>query len=644
MSKKSFFVLFFLLVGFSSLFAAELSGTYSNDYTVRTEFNTISKGKTLHITNGSTYVMRDAIVEGSIIVDKGCSIISPDDYEGYLVFHQGAHVEGIDLYYKVRVSEELVLIRKIPMTLDEVWASNNQELKDWVGIIEFCYSPELKGWVSIGEVRFVNPFNENLYEDYVMEYTLSLEEVLKDAPPPTVNEISGTYKKDFTVKTENNRVSKGKTLRVKKGVTFIMTDAIVSGSIVVENGGSLIAEGDKKGWLAFKQGSSVKGLDLYYLLRVSDDIVYTRKIPMTLEEVWKSKNKELIDIVENMSFWYSTELNGWINKYEIRFMNPFNEDVYIPNEKDNQQSASNGGGGGGAAPEISKRDLSGTYDKDYTVRTDFNIIAEGKTLHVTNGATYVMRDAIVYGNIVVDEGCSFISPDDYEGYLVFKPGTHVDGIDLYYKVRVSDDLMFTRKIPMTLDEIWSSGNQQIIDLIGNMEFCYSPELKGWVSINEIRFMNPFNENLYEGFDLVFTKSVSKVIENECNSLIVKNRSKVVIQPNPDVWGTKVNESIIIESGSSLVGTGPDGHKLQLKKGIKIEGLPVYVKFNNKLIPVSSIISDLSKIRAFNENEYNIVYYSTELKGWVFQDITLGENDAPDDLKKELEKLNKKSKK
>ena len=178
-------------------------------------------------------------------------------------------------------------------------------------------------------------------------------------------------------------------------------------------------------------------------------------------------------------------------------------------------------------------ELSGTYDKDFTVTTDFNTIAAGKTLHVTNGATYVMRDAIVDGSIVVDKGSFLISPNDYEGYLVFHQGAQAEGIDLYYKVRVSDDLVFTRKLPMTLAEVWKSGNHQLIEQVGNMEFCYSPELKGWVTINEIRFMNPFNENLYEDYDIVFTKSDSKQIEMECRSLIVRNKSKVVVQPNPN---------------------------------------------------------------------------------------------------------------
>ena len=286
-------------------------------------------------------------------------------------------------------------------------------------------------------------------------------------------------------------------------------------------------------------------------------------------------------------------------------------------------------------------ELSGTYDKDFTVTTDFNTVPKGKTLHVKNKATYVMRDAIVDGSIIVDKGSSFISPKDYEGYLVFHKGAQAEGIDLYYKVRVSDDLVFTRKLPMTLAEVWKSGNHQLVEQVGNMEFCYSPELKGWVTINEIRFMNPFNENLYEDYDIVFTKSDSKQIEMECRSLIVKNKSKVVVQPNPNSWGTKVNESIIVESGSSLLGTGPGGHKLQLKKGIKVEGLPLYVKFDNQLVEVTKFLSDLWNTPAFNKDEYQIVVYSPELKGWYFQDITIGGGDLPDKLKKELEKQKKK---
>ena len=286
-------------------------------------------------------------------------------------------------------------------------------------------------------------------------------------------------------------------------------------------------------------------------------------------------------------------------------------------------------------------ELSGTYDKDYTVKTEFNTISAGKTLHVTNGATFVMTDAIVHGKIIVDKGSSFIAAKDSAGYMVLSEGTHVEGIDLYYKVRVSDDLVFTRKLPMTLDEVWKSGNRQLIDWVGNIEFCYSTALKGWVSMNEIRFMNPFNENLYEDYDIVFTRSVSQTIEKECRSIIVKNKAKVVVQPNQNYWGTKVNKSIIIESGSSLLGTEAGGHKLQFKKGIKIEGLPVYVRYDNTYVSATKIIDELWKLRSLNDFEYFNVAYNPDLKGWYFEDITLDVGELSDSLKKELQKQKKK---
>ncbi len=286
-------------------------------------------------------------------------------------------------------------------------------------------------------------------------------------------------------------------------------------------------------------------------------------------------------------------------------------------------------------------ELSGTYDKNYTVKTEFNTIAKGKTLHVTNGATYVMRDAIVDGSIIVDKGSSIISPDDYEGYLVFHRGAHVEGIDLYYKVRVAEDLVFTRKFPMNLDEVWKSKNQQLIDWVGIIEFCYSPALKGWISINEIRYLNPFNENLYEDYDMLFTQSVSKMIDNECRSLIVKNNSQVIILPNPGVQGTKVNESIIIEEGSSLIEKEADGHKLILKKGVKIEGLPLYVRLGNDLIAANTILTDLWELPAISGNEFFTIVYRPDLKGWAFEDIILDEGKLPAALKKKIQKLKKK---
>ena len=290
---------------------------------------------------------------------------------------------------------------------------------------------------------------------------------------------------------------------------------------------------------------------------------------------------------------------------------------------------------------LTAAELSGTYNKDYTVKTEFNTVSAGKTLRITNGATFIMTDAIVNGTIIVEKGSSLIAAKDGAGYMVLSRGTHVEGIDLYYKVRVSDNLVLTRKIPMTLDEVWKSGNEQLIEWVSNIEYCYSTSLKGWISTNEIRFMNPFNENLYDKYDMIFTQSVSRVIENECRSLIVKNKSKVVIMPNQNVWSTKINESIIVEPGSSLVGTGTDGHKLQLKQGIKIQGFPLYVLFNNEPISTETFLADLLKQPDFTKSDYLIIYYNPELQGWVFDERLYG-NNITDELKKKIEKLKKKS--
>ena len=294
---------------------------------------------------------------------------------------------------------------------------------------------------------------------------------------------------------------------------------------------------------------------------------------------------------------------------------------------------------GAGMARLAGAELSGTYDKDFRVTTEFNTVSAGKTLRVKKGATFVMSDAIVQGNIIVEKGASLVAAKDGGGYLVFGKGTHVEGIDLYYKVRVSDNLVFTRKMPMTLDEVWKSGNDELINWVSIIEFCYSSALKGWVSINEIRFMNPFNENLYDEYDMVFTKSASQKFEFECRSLTVKNKSRVVVQPCQDYWCTKIDKSINIESGSSLVGTGPDGHKLQLKQGIKINGLPLYVRFNNDFISAETILSDLLKEKDFSSKDYLTIYYKPELGGWVFEDILYSDNVSAS-FKKKLEELKK----
>jgi hypothetical protein len=250
-----------------------------------------------------------------------------------------------------------------------------------------------------------------------------------------------------------------------------------------------------------------------------------------------------------------------------------------------------------------------------------------------------MTDAIVHGSIIVDKGCSFIAAKDGAGYMVLSEGTHVEGIELYYKVRVSDNLVFTRKLPMTLDEVWKSGNRQLIDWVGNIEFCYSTELKGWISMNEIHFMNPFNENLFDDYDMIFTKSASQEPEPECRSLIVKNKASVVILPrnDPGRRSPTINESIIVEAGSSLTGTKEA--RLELRNGAKVQGIPLYLFFDDKPVLTETFLSDLWTQREFKKRERLTIYYDSKLNGWVFAD-RLYPSDLTDDVKKKIEKIKK----
>ena len=427
-------------------------------------------------------------------------------------------------------------------------------------------------------------------------------------------ELNGTYDKDYKVQTDFNRISEESVVHVTNGATYIMADAIVDGKIIVDKDAKFIAEKDGAGYLVFKRGSHIEGVDLYYKMRISGSDEIIRKIPMTLDEIWACGNDEVIEWVCTIEFCYSSELQGWVATGASHIQNPFNEDLTMY--------------------------LKDTYEEDHKVTTQGNVIKAGDTLRVAKGTTFTMTDAIVQGSIIVEPGAKFIAVRDNAGYLKFEKGSHIEGVDLYYKVRVSDNLMFTRKIPITFDEVWESGNPNLIETVTNMEFVYSTELKGWVTKNEIRFMNPFNENLYEDYDIVFTKSGTQVMEFECNSLTVKNKAKVVLKLIPDYWGSKINKSITVQSGASLTATGADGHRLILKQGITIKGLPLYIKYNNNFVSTEKILSDLWTDSVLADHEYNNIYYEPKVKGWVFEE-TFDDYSMTNALKQKIEKLKKK---
>ena len=59
------------------------------------------------------------------------------------------------------------------------------------------------------------------------------------------------------------------------------------------------------------------------------------------------------------------------------------------------------------------------------------------------------------------------------------------------------------------------------------------------------------------------------------------------------------------------------------------------------MPANTILDDLMKLPSVSEFDYLNIAYSTDLKGWYFEDITLGGGGLPESLKKELDKLKKK---
>ena len=457
-------------------------------------------------------------------------------------------------------------------------------------------------------------------------------------------ELSGTYSKDFTVTTDFNTVSAGKTLRVKKKSTFVMTDAIVNGNIIVEKGSKLIAKKDGEGYLVFGEGTHVEGIDLYYKVRCYENLMFTRKFPMTLDEIWKSGNRELIDWVSHIEFCYSSSLKGWVSINETRYLNLFNENLYenyVEISRENAPERLPPPGSTTIDEDPKAYAIGGTYTKNYTVETTDNTVVQGDTLRIKNKSTFVITDLRVIGNIIVEKGSSLVAAKDGEGYLKLENGSHVEGVDLYYKVRVSDTLVFTRKLPVSIDEIWKLNDKGIVDLFTYTSFHYSSTLKGWVPENELRFMNPFNENFFDDYDIVLTKFGSQEIEHECRSLIVKNKAKVVLLPlsDPGVRGVRINGSIIVEKGSSLLGTGPDGLKLELKKGVTVQGLSLYVIYDNDYVPVESLLPELWNQGEFKTRNSGIIYYEPELNGWVFEQ-GIYNNSVTENFKKKLENLPK----
>lgn len=235
-----FTISFIILSAFSSaLFAEVLSGTYSSDYTVKTSFNEIPSGKTLTITNNSTFYLKtDMVIRGTLEVKKGSFLIAPVDGTGFISIMKGAKVTGVDFYYKTLYGDKTEHVRKIPVSFEEIWTGKYRDGIEFIENISFHYEKKYNGWVQDSEGRNGNPFNEDLYADYVQ-----------------------TWEKSEVIKTINNEYSK---IIVKPSAKVVISAENadffrVNDLIQIEEGGEFIS--DRVG-IFLKQGCKVEGLPL----------------------------------------------------------------------------------------------------------------------------------------------------------------------------------------------------------------------------------------------------------------------------------------------------------------------------------------------------------------------------------------------
>ena len=84
-------------------------------------------------------------------------------------------------------------------------------------------------------------------------------------------------------------------------------------------------------------------------------------------------------------------------------------------------------------------------------------------------------------------------------------------------------------------------------------------------------------------------------------------------------------------------------KLQLKQGITVKGLPLYIRYNNEIISADKFVPDLWTDTIFGDKEYSTIYYDPTVKGWVFEEM-LDNYSMTNALRQKIEKQQQKKKK
>lgn len=271
-----------------------------------------------------------------------------------------------------------------------------------------------------------------------------------------------------------------------------------------------------------------------------------------------------------------------------------------------------------AAPLAAFNSYSGDYSSNLTIDTSFNSVPVNQTLHITGKAVCTLKtDLIVKGSLVVDKNASFVAAADKSGYLKFERGSNMSGIDLYYSIQAGTDVVITRKIPMSVSDIWNSGNRDTIEYFENMEFCWDASRKGWIQTNEPRFGNPFNENLFDQYDAVWITNASEVLIPGYRSITVKSGATLTVLDNPQSRDSRIEQFIKIEPNAAIKGR-QNGHKLALKQGVTVEGMSVYAEFDHHFVDVQPFLADIWKEKVFGEDEYINIIWNNTLRAWVFE--------------------------
>lgn len=264
-------------------------------------------------------------------------------------------------------------------------------------------------------------------------------------------------------------------------------------------------------------------------------------------------------------------------------------------------------------------EFSGTLTKDYSTKEKYNRVSQGNTFTIKNNSTlYLDHDLETWGNIIVEKGSALKATKDGNGFMEIHEGAIFSGVDFYYTLYLPDGTIGTRKIPMTLEEIWKSNNNDAKDYIKNYRFKWSEKYNGWIQTANARERgNPFNEDALINWEQIWdsSKKVNK-IANKNKSILIKKNVNIELTDECS-FRTTVEKSIILEDGASLTSGNT---VLELSRGCTIKGLTVYCKTIDKELCKITDLDTLWKIDAFKTEDYSRIKYDKNLKAWIFDSL------------------------